>query len=93
MKSPGDAGKKQEMVTENLTMEQAIGSFADIISSFLRELIHSPGFLTICLKNQLMTHHLCFLCDLVRDTGQDLDLILQEHGKIMVNSKQGNYHN
>ena len=85
--------KKQEMVAENLTMEQAISSFADIISSYLRELIHSPGFLAICLKNQLMIHHLCFLCDLVRDTGQDLDLILQEHRKIMVNLKLGNYHN
>ena len=85
--------KKQEMVAENLTMEQAIGSFADIISSFLKELIHSPGFPTIYLKNQLMIHHLCFLCDLVRDTGQDLDLILQEHRKIMVNLKLGNYHN
>ena len=85
--------KKQEMVTENLTMEQAISSFADIISSYLRELIHSPGFLAICLKNQLMIHHLCFLCDLVRDTGQDLDLILQEHEKIMVNWKQDNDHN
>ena len=77
--------KKQEMVAENLTMEQAISSFADIISSYLRELMHSPGFLTISLKNQLMIQHLCFLCDLVRDTGQDLDLILQEHEKIMVN--------
>ena len=81
------------MPTENLTMEQAIGRFADIISTFLKELILSPGFLTICRRNQLMIHHLCFLCDLVRDTGQDLDLILQEHRKIMVNLKLGNYHN
>ena len=33
-----------------------------------------------------MIHHLCFLCDLVQDTGQDLDLILQEHEKIMTDS-------
>ena len=72
------------MVCENVTMEQKIVTFASFISSILREVKNCPGFINIGLKTQQLVHHLCFLCDLVRDNSQDLNLILQEHTKIKV---------
>ena len=67
-----------------MIMDQTIKSFAEIVSSLLMELINSSGFRNVDLKNQQRIHHLCFLCNLIRDIGQGYELILEEHSIIKV---------